>query len=88
MKKYCFSNSKGGVSKSTLNCECAFYFSSIGKKVILIDGDPQGNATENFNIKDFQYELFDVLTEKCFIEDSIIKVTFSFTPIKIMQKHT
>jgi cellulose biosynthesis protein BcsQ len=48
MKAIAFFNNKGGVGKTTLLCNLAAYFATeYGKKVLVIDADPQCNATQS-----------------------------------------
>jgi len=46
MKTIVLSNQKGGVGKSTIACQFAYYLSLEGRKVIIVDADHQGNSTK------------------------------------------
>lgn len=64
MKVWSFTNNKGGVGKSTSSVNVASYFALKGKKVLLIDLDPQGNSTYNLivdklNVERTMLEVFD-----------------------------
>lgn len=67
---------KGGVGKSTLCRETAIRATLMGKKVLVIEIDHQGNLTKSFNINAHEYPvLVDLLDDSSMkIEDSIVNV--------------
>ena len=71
MKKVIFANQKGGVGKTTTCREIGIYFGSIGKKILFIDADPQGNLTNGLISNDNKNGLFDALTCSNYVFNSI-----------------
>ena len=65
---------KGGVGKTSIAVSLAVELAKTGK-TILIDADPQGNATTWLNIQTMQFEFADLLNGKCTQEQCINKTS-------------
>ena len=73
-KIFCIANQKGGVGKTTTSVNLAAGLAALGQRVLLVDLDPQGNATMGSNVdkRQLAHSVYDVLLEEASVPEARI----------------
>ncbi len=73
-KIFCIANQKGGVGKTTTTVNLAAGLAKVGQRVLMVDLDPQGNATMGSGVDKRQMALsvYDVLLESASVAEAAV----------------
>src|SRR5271156_1181558 len=79
MKTIAICNQKGGTGKTTTSVNLAAILADLGKRILLVDMDPQGNATSGVGVNknEIKESLYDVLIHRISITQALIKTSFN-----------
>ena len=85
-KIFCVANQKGGVGKTTTTVNLAAGLARVGQRVLMVDLDPQGNATMGSGVdkRAMKLSVYDVLLESATVNEAVLvpppATTIEFAP--------
>ncbi len=79
-KTISISNHKGGVGKTTSTINIGAALHQLGKKVLLVDLDPQANLSQSLGIIDVEHDIYESLSKKSKLKPYSYKEGFDLIP--------
>ena len=81
-KVIAFSNQKGGVGKTTTCVNVSACLAGLGKKVLILDLDPQGNATSSLGVEKTEdlKSIYNVIVGEIGIEEVVRRTKYKSLP--------
>ncbi|MEK7749731.1 MAG: AAA family ATPase, partial [Planctomycetota bacterium] len=75
MRSIALTNQKGGVAKTTTTVNLGACLAQLGKKVLLVDLDPQGNLSSwlGLDIHNLERSMYNVFLEEVYFEEILTK---------------